>query len=355
MLEGFTPWPDHLVDRYRERGYWRDEPLGEYFAACVEAYGDRTAMVFEDQTVSYRELGDRVEELARSFLGHGIGLYDRVVVQLQNHPDFVYTYFGLVTAGAIPVLALPPHRQREIGHFIEKTEAVAYVVPDEFNGFDYVEMAQDMVEAQDDLEHVFVSGETPDRFVALADLDGSEASRAELDDRIGRIDPMEPAIFQLSGGTTGIPKIIPRTHNDYVYNSIGFAEVHGMSESSSLLVVLPIAHNFALASPGIQGVLFNGGRIVLSESTRPDEAFPLIDRHAVTHIELVPALLIKWLEDGPFSAYDVSSVEVVNTGGQRLQPEVYRRADSAFPNATIQEVFGMAEGLLCSPHLDDPE
>ncbi len=355
-MDGCVPWPRAFVERYRARGYWRDQPLGEVLAGAVARHHDRLALVSKEESVSYGEMGRRIDLLARSLLDLSIKPLDRVVMQLPNWPAFVYLYFALVRVGAIPVMALLPHRQREVRHFLELTEAVGYAVPGTFGRFDYPAMAVEMRRAAPTLRHIFVAG-GPHRegCIALDAFPEPRATQADLDARSASLDPMEPAVFQLSGGTTGLPKIIPRTHNDYVYNSLGFAPIHRMDAETVLLVVLPIAHNFALASPGIQGCLFNGGRIVLSDSPRADAAFPLIERERITHLELVPALLIQWLHDPTLQDYDVSSVRVINTGGQKLQPEVKRLAQRRFTGAVVQEVFGMAEGLLCSPRLDDPE
>src|SRR5258706_15216704 len=103
-----------------------------------------------------------------------------------------------------------------------------------------------------------------------------------------RIDPTDPCIFQLSGGTTGIPKLIPRTHNDYAYNSKTAARVCGVTPDSVLLLALPIAHNLPLACPGLQGYFFQGGKVVLCASTRPEEMLSLVEKHRVTHIKVVP-------------------------------------------------------------------
>ena len=94
-----------------------------------------------------------------------------------------------------------------------------------------------------------------------------------------RIDPTDPCIFQLSGGTTGIPKLIPRSHNDYAYNSKTAAPVCGVTRDSVLLVALPIAHNLPLACPGIQGYFFQGARGGGLAHPRPEELFGLIEKH----------------------------------------------------------------------------
>ncbi|HLB13702.1 MAG TPA: AMP-binding protein, partial [Burkholderiales bacterium] len=177
--------------------------------------------------------------------------------------------------------------------------------------------------------------------------------RAELD-RIA-IDPTDPCIFQLSGGTTGVPKLIPRTHNDYAYNSKIAAPVCGVTASSVLLLALPIAHNLPLACPGIQGYFFSGGKVVLCASTRPEEMFVLAARHRVTHIKVVPALLIRLINSPEIGKFDLSSVRVIQSGGQRMQPEVRLRTRALIPSATVQENFGMSEGMLFFVRLDDPE
>ncbi len=168
------------------------------------------------------------------------------------------------------------------------------------------------------------------------------------------VDPDEPCVFQLSGGTTGVPKLIPRTHNDYVYNAMAAIAVNDAHPDDSLLVTLPIGHNFPLASPGLSGFFIQGARIVLSTSTRTDDILALVERERVTHLELVPALLIRCNNSESIKIRDLSSLRVINTGGQKLQPEVKRRAEELIPSCKVQEVFGMAEGLLCFVRLDDP-
>ena len=129
-----------------------------------------------------------------------------------------------------------------------------------------------------------------------ADRGADAAGRARW--RRSRIDPTDPCIFQLSGGTTGIPKLIPRTHNDYAYNSKTAAPVCGVTGDSVLLLVLPIAHNLPLACPGMQGFMFKGGEGGAARRPRgPRTMFALIQRHRVTHIKVVPALLIRLIND----------------------------------------------------------
>jgi 2,3-dihydroxybenzoate-AMP ligase len=359
MLEGVTPFPPEFAARYRERGYWQDRPLFDGFLACLREHADQVALIDADGPVTYRELDERSGHLARALLDLGFGPLDRIIVQLPNTAVFAYLYFALQRIGVIPVLALPVHRKREITQFAEISGAKALAVPCASRGFDYTAMAREIMASQPQVELCLVQGAAPGsfgaKFLPIEELLDREPRAGQ--DALGQVslDPENPALFLLSGGTTGIPKLIPRSHNDYLYNSTVAASVCDIGAGDVLLDVLPIEHNLPLGCPGLQGFLLSGGTVVLSASTRPRDVFELIQRHRVTHIHLVPALLIRWIDDPAITGYDLSSLKVIQSGGQRLQPEVRARAERALPGCFIQENFGMAEGLIMFVRSSDPD
>jgi 2,3-dihydroxybenzoate-AMP ligase len=120
------------------------------------------------------------------------------------------------------------------------------------------------------------------------------------------------------------------------------------------LVALPISHNFPFATPGALGTLSRGGTVVLALSPSAEVCIPLIERERVTHTSTVPAVTIQWLSSPLRERHDLSSLEVVQVGGSRLNAEVARRVKPLL-GATVQQVFGMAEGLNNFTRLDDPE
>ena len=355
-LEGVVPFPLEFAARYREKGYWEDSTMGLFFDEIVEQYSDRVAFLADDERVTYRQLAQKVDHLALHLLKLGVQPLDRFVMQLPNGPEFVYFYFALQKVGAIPVMAMSSHRYSEIHQFVELSQAVGYAIPDSIGDFSFAELAERIRSEHPSLRWTFVVGSASfPNTLSLTNLlqtdSGLDPARlSELE-----IDPTEPALFQLSGGTTGIPKLIPRTHNDYVYNTKAAVAVNDIRPDDAFLVVLPMAHNFPLACPGIQGFLYRGAHFVISDSTRPADVFPLMERERITHVELVPAMLIRWINDPSLKQYDLSSLRVINTGGQKLQPEVKRRAEELIPSCKIQEIFGMAEGLLCFVRLDDSD
>jgi len=299
VLDGVTPFPAEFADRYRALGYWEDRPLFAGFTGALARYADRTALVDEDGPVTYRELSERSARLARVLLDLGFGPLDRVIVQLPNTAVFAYLYFALQRIGAAPVLALPGHRKREISQFAEISGARALAVPAAARGFDFTAMAAEVMAASPALSLCLVQGAAgalPDpRFLSLEELLERSPQASERALSQVSIDPADPALFLLSGGTTGIGKLIPRSHNDYLYNSKAAAAACEIGEGDVLLDVLPIEHNLPLGCPGLQGFLLSGGTVVLSASTRPRDVFELIQRHRVTHVHLVPALLIRWI------------------------------------------------------------
>lgn len=359
MLEGFVPYPPEFAARYRAKGYWRDQSLAQEFAAVFQRFSTRTALIDGERRWTYAELDAASDNLALNLLDLGLRPLDRVVPTLPNVAEFVILYFALQKIGCIPIAALVTHRFAEINQFTRLSQARCAVYPaavrEQGGEFRFAPVI-DRVQAENPcLQLRLVLGEAGPGEHALAELITRPAQLNRSVLREVRIEPTDPCIFQLSGGTTGIPKLIPRTNNDYAYNSKVAAEVAGVDAESVLLLVLPIAHNLPLACPGIQGFLFNGGAVVLHANTKPEQMFALIQRHRVTHLKVVPALLIRLINDPAIGDFDLTSVQQIQSGGQRMQPEVRLRTRQLFRNAFVQENFGMSEGLLMFVRKGDPE
>ncbi|WP_406277393.1 (2,3-dihydroxybenzoyl)adenylate synthase [Streptomyces sp. NBC_00191] len=345
-------WPADFAARYRAAGYWQGETFGQMLRARAVQYPDRVAVVDPagaGRRWTYAELDRRADRLAAGLRDSGIGRGDRVVVQLPNVAEFFEVVFALFRIGALPVFALPAHREVEIGYFCSFSEAVAYVIADHHEGFDYRGLAAKVKEQAPTLRHVFVVGE-PGEHTALSAVPREPAGPAGPDGP----QASDLAFLQLSGGSTGVPKLIPRTHDDYLYSLRGSNEICAVDEDSVYLVVLPAAHNFPLSSPGSLGILCAGGRVVLCPAPAPETAFPLIEGEGVTITGLVPPLALVWTEAARSAPHDLSSLDVLLVGGAKLSEAAARRVGPAL-DCTLQQVFGMAEGLVNYTRLDDDE
>ncbi len=355
MLEGCIPWPEDLARSYRDAGYWQEISLWQMLDSTIGRHPDKMAIVQGDRRVSYRELGERIDQLAFRLVECGLRPYDRVVLQLPNSIEFVIVFFALVRCGAIPVLALTAHRQNEIGHFIAHSQATAYVIADCVRGFDYRAMAAEIVARSPSLRTVLVLGIPGHGQRSLSDLLAAPPYSGV--DRC--LQPLAPAaddvaLMLLSGGTTGVSKLIPRTHNDYVYNCRQSATIAGFDDNTIFLAVLPMAHNFTLGSPGILGTFACGGTVVVAADAAVETVFPLIERERITVISAAVPLVVNWLNAETIGNYDFSSIRVFMNGGAKLAPELRRRIEACF-GCTYQESYGTAEGLLNMTRLDDPE
>ena len=182
---------------------------------------------------TYGDLLQKAETAAAGFLAIGLKPGDRVVVQLPNRPEFLSVVFGLFRAQLIPVYALPAHRTTEIVHFVMRAEATAYVVADRHEGFDYRALARAVQAEVPELRHVVVVGEA-EEFTAF---DGFRADPAALPSTDA--DPSDVAFLQISGGSTGLSKLIPRTHDDYLYSVRESADISGLEPESVYLTALP--------------------------------------------------------------------------------------------------------------------
>lgn len=348
MLNGFTPWPEDKAAFYREAGCWQGLTIGQMLEESGQKFAEKTAIIDHERTLTYAELNERVDKLASGLLALGIQKEDRVVVQMPNVISYVEIVFALFKIGALPVFALPSHRYSEISHFCSFSEAKAYVGADVFGGFDYRSLARQVQQEIPTLKHVIILGEAQE-FISFDSLFDSPFIKTWPE-----VDASEVAFLQLSGGSTGVSKLIPRTHDEYMY-TIRLSVKHcRVTEQTVFLVVLPVSHNYPMSSPGILGVLYAGGTIIMSLSPSPEVAFPLIEEHRVTMVPLVPPLALHWLDVKPHCTEDLSSLEVLLVGGSKFSAEAAKRIRPVF-DCQLQQVFGMAEGLVNYTGLDDPE
>ena len=357
MLEGFVPFPEEFIKKYKAKGYWIDKTLGEEFDEAVAKFGDRVALACNGEYVTYRELGERATRLALHFIERGLRPYDRMIMQLPNELEFAYVYLAAVKIGVIPIMALPVHRDAEIGFFATFTKAKAHVIPSAFKDFSHQAMSREIRKKTPTMELTFVSGQKVDGdFISISALlaDKIEARTPAASLRKYRPDPMEPGVFQLSGGTTGVPKIIPRTHNDYALMCKRAGEIVRITKDSVMGIAIPVNHNFALCSPGLQGVIYRGGRVVLIPSPRTDVVFDAIQKERISIMPTPPALLIRWMEAPELSKFDLSSLEAVLAGGARLNAEAAKKIKPVL-GCDYHQNLGMSEGMLFWTERGDSE
>ena len=358
MNEAAAKWPEDFAERYRAEGYWQGTTFSEFLHEQAHNFGDTTAIVDGVTRTSYAQLNRQASALAGGLRDLGIEQGDRVIIQLPNCGEFVTVWFALQRLGAIPVHAQPGHRRAEIAHLARMTEAVAYVTTDLIGGFDHRALAAGVADSHESIRAVLVVGDLGEyrddaRFFSFASVARGDETEGLAGHRgTASVSSSDIALLLLSGGTTGMPKLIARTHDDYLYNSRAAGERSGLGPSSIYLAVLPIAFNFTWNCPGILGTIYAGGTVVLSQSPDPAHCFELIERERVTMTAINPQLAPAWLAEKSFTDRDLSSLKVLEIGSARLSDHTAREIVANF-DCTLQQILGMSEGLFCANHLDD--
>ncbi len=350
MLHGTVDWPAATAARYRAAGWWDGSTLHSVLEGAAARWPDKAALVAGDIRLSYAELQAQAARLAARLQDLGLKPRDRVLMQLPNIIEFAVVYFALARIGAIPVMALRSHRDAEVRHFLKASGAVAYVIAQRSGDFDYRAMAESLRPQASALRHVIVVGEPLPGQQPYAELmrDGV------YDERRVQVDAAEVGTMLLSGGTTSMSKLIPRTHQDYVLNARLCGRAAGFDERTVFMAILPLGHNYNLASPGLLATLLYGGTVVLAASTQTDDIFATVQRERITHIAAVVPLIATWLAGDVEQRYDLRSLRVVQNGGARLAPELRARLRERF-GCTPQEIYGTAEGLINMTRLDDAD
>ncbi|MQW75280.1 AMP-binding protein [Nocardioides sp. dk4132] len=348
-------WPEEARAVYRAAGLWTTETFADFVADRTTRYADRLAVVGRDvhgadHRWSYARLGREADHAAARFAALGVAQGDRVVVALPNVVEYVAVVLGLFRLGALPVFALPSHRELELSQFCALADASALVLSGNAADVDHRDLHAAVA------ARVAQRGVVPPLLVAVRDWDAavSDDDAPPAGYPAPRLDAEQVAFLQLSGGTTGVSKLIPRTHADYLYSVRASAEICALDATTRMLVVLPAAHNFAMSSPGILGVLHAGGTVVLAGDPSPRTAFGLVARERVTLVSLVPPLAQAWISAARRRTPDLSSLRLVQVGGAKLAPGVAAEIEPVL-GARLQQVFGMAEGLVNYTRPEDPE
>lgn len=354
----FTAWPDILARRYRELGYWTDQPLTEILQRQAQAQPDHPAVLCGERVFSYAELERQSDRLARALARRGLRAGDTALVQLPNVAEFYLVYFALLKIGVAPVNALFSHQRLELLAYAEQLQPRLLVASAQHGLFGDGAFVRALSATALSLATVVVLGETDyaeDLHILLSEYEDAAASAPPVQPTPAG----EVAFFQLSGGSTGTPKLIPRTHNDYFYSVRRSAEICRLSPQTRYLCALPAGHNYLLSSPGALGVMSAGGTVVLALDPEPGRCFVLIERHAVNMVALVPSAVALWLQavalpGGSCRRAQLASLRLLQVGGASFAEALARRVPEEL-GCRLQQVFGMAEGLVNYTRLDDNE
>jgi len=345
-----------MVKEYTASGYWSEKTLGDFLDQNVLNFPNKEAIIFQDQRITYRQFGQRVDRLALNFLELGFKKEDMVVVQLPNRPEFLYVFFALVKIGAVVVPVISSYRDKELDYIIKFSEAKAVVIPNEFKGFFYPEMMGHLQKKHTHLKHIIVAGKrAPSGTIPLDRLMEENPRKTYPTDYLRKIKPRgtDVAVMLITSGTEANPKGVLRTHNEWVCHAAIDGGDMRFNIDTVHLAIVPFTHFFGLMV-GPMMVMEHGGKNVLLEIwSGPEEVLKLIEKEKITSLAAVAPQIIALLNYSGLSSGNLSSVRYLITGAVACPAEIVRQIHASLGIRVINK-FGQSEGVGTITPPDSP-
>lgn len=346
------PFAPERVAEYRSQELWGNRTIPAEFSAVAERFRDEPAVITTAGTVTFGELDERTDRVAAGLAGLGLTPGDRVIFQVTNRVEAVVAWYGVLKAGLIPVCTLAAHRGHEIGQISRRTEAVAHLVDAGPGNFDLVAFAREQQVGHPTLRQILTIGADPGapgvRIEDLGSRTDPAVARKVVRDIQSRIDPDEVAVFQLSGGTTGVPKVIPRLHAEYWYNARAYAAAWKWDNTTRNGHLIPLVHNAGIVC-GLHGPHSVGGCLILTGADLR-EALPLLAASSVTDV---------LLGHGHYGAVTSSrfadlagTLRTVVLSGAKVPDALFQQLEEL--GLWSGQLFGMGEGLFTVTPLGSP-
>jgi 2,3-dihydroxybenzoate-AMP ligase len=344
-------------NEYYTKHWWLGLTFGDILDHAADMFPAREALVTEKVRLTYRQLQEKVNRVAIAFLELGIKKGDKVLIQLPNWEEFFYVFFALHKIGAVAVIGLPRHAEREVEYLCTLTEAVAWVVPSRYKKIDYLPLIQAIRAKSADLKWPIVIGdEVPEGCVSFEGIVSGVNLQRYPEHYLEnfRPDPLDLANILLTGGTTGLPKGVPRMHNDHICNGYYWMKAWERTSYDNCLIATPVGHNLAHTC-AIYPMVLAGGKVTMITSTASKEILETIEAEKITCTTLVPSQLATILADPSLSKYNLSSLQSIQSGGAHVAPELVRGVYEKIGCRHFSNDFGMAEGPCSCTRREDPE
>ncbi|BBO84345.1 2,3-dihydroxybenzoate-AMP ligase [Desulfosarcina ovata subsp. sediminis] len=323
LLSGCVPYKEEDVKKYNELKWWEGLTFGDLLDRAADVHPDKEAFVDRVTRLTYGEAREKVNQLAIGMMDLGIQPKDRVMVQLPNWNEFVFAYFALQKIGAITVLLIDRYRQYEINHLTNITGATYWVVPVKHKKTDYTPIMDDVLKENPGIKKVItVRGERAgEKFESLEGLMAKADMTQENLDRLvqRRPDPMQIAHMGPTGGTTGAPKVVPRSHNSLVTGITYCSRSWEQSNLDINLIAGPIGHDLSF-SKGFMGSIITMGKVVLLDSPDNKSICETIQQEKITSIIWVPTLAQRLLQYEDINQYDLTSLQKMHSAGGASHP-----------------------------------
>ncbi|RJR39479.1 MAG: hypothetical protein C4576_21245 [Desulfobacteraceae bacterium] len=346
LLEGVSPYLERDAAVYEKLRWWPGLTMGDLLDRAADIYPEKEGFADGTSSLTFEEAREKTNRLAIGLMNIGISPQDRVLVQVPNWNEFVLAYFAVQKVGAVAVLLIDRYRQYEIGHLVQLTGATTWILSEKFRKTDYLPIVNDVVKEHSQMKNVvLVRSGGHGRYLSMERLIEENAPDEENLERLAqrRPDPDMVAHMGPTGGTTGLPKVVPRTHNCLVC-SVQFAALAWEMNMRDICVLAgPIGHDLTFTK-GLCGVLSTFGKTVFLDDMKPEEICRTIERERATAIVLVPTLAKRLVDYERLKEFDLSSFRKVHCGGGLSHPDLIRQVTKEL-NCRYHNGYGGTEGM----------
>jgi non-ribosomal peptide synthetase component E (peptide arylation enzyme) len=244
-IPGVVYYAASQADAYLAAGDWLDLTIGDALRAAGARDARRAAVIDERSSMTFSQLDARTESVAASLLALGLHPGDRALFQIGTSSDFFLAFFGCLKAGIVPVCTLPQHREYELEHFAALSGARAVFVQYESEEHDgRLDVARRVAGKHADLQWIVATRAAVDDVPSLSQMAAAfDPTAARRCTRSADPSSGDVAVFQLSGGSTGLPKIVPRMHGEYLGATFRLGERFGLTVNDRTFWALPLVHN----------------------------------------------------------------------------------------------------------------
>jgi fatty-acyl-CoA synthase len=316
--------------------------LGRVLDRAAAAYADRTAVIFQEQALTYAELARAADRLAGGLSALGLRRGEHLALWLPSSIEWVLAELAAARLGLVLAPISTRYKAAEVEYILRQSDAAALICRERWRGIDFLALLGDSTpERFPRLRHLIVHGELlPPGAVSLAEL-----LRHAPPERFPEVTPTDPLLILYTSGTTGFPKGAMLSHRGVVYNAFHMGERQRYSERDRLLLAPPLFHVFGCVN-GLVGVFTHGGSLVIQEVFEPGESLELLDRHACTAIYSTATMFQMLLEHPNMARTRRSSLRTGMIGSMPVPDVVMRGIVERLAAPEIVNSYGQTEASV---------
>ncbi|MYJ74808.1 MAG: AMP-binding protein [Gammaproteobacteria bacterium] len=327
-------------------------------------FGNREALVFEDQRYTFVALKDEIDRAAKALMALGVERGDHVSLWLNNRAEWIFLMYALAKVGAVQVPINTRFRTNDLRYVLRQSDSAMLITHDTSGPIDYLDMVRQVVDLPHDgsfpeLRHVVIVGDgeyegTVSWASALAK--SQTVSEADLCARADAVDPDDPVFMMYTSGTTGFPKGVLHDHR-LIRNVEERAFRMAVTENDTIMSYLPLFHAFGYSEAALMSMA-TGARQVLTGTFDADESLDLIERERATIAHGFEAHMQMLCDAQEANPRDLGSLRTgLFAAGMHSATPVARRGERVMAPLKALSAYGMTEvwvGAALSALDDDP-